>query len=539
MNQLQFALDQSSYTWTNALLWGNFVGHCKKAETGHFGNRIVHGLIAATELLPIIGQLASICEKIIATKIYQTTANKIIDAKVLPKVVVPDETTPLPTEESLSAEVIAPTEVIFPTALKEPELSEAASAHFASVNSSITTPIGAIKDRKGFLNQVNGWQEKPVIISKSEFVSDEMAEHLMRNKKDAAIAVKYRSGDIITNMEGAMHTFLTPICPITMTGDYSYNKKHTCLPLQSSQKIPRGRNVILSAAIHPDFECAGTSEVVMKLVEMRQTAVQGAPLTKDFIPLAAKCTDPETKEVNKNAFKKNLPAYETQLQKHLIYHLTKTGRLPSKQEVGKPMTIPEALQAIENLIESDEQDVDLQSKLENAAVSVNGHTLSLEALFNLYVHQIRNEFSVLEATLTQGYVYTIDPPAIFAKQLGKNSVPLLNRLQLLALKHLSQESEFNHLKVIGINDYSDQGIVDLYKTVFPDKNVLPKSELFTNQGHYSLQEEYALVLHNNSDAFGQNIETEGPTSMDGVIGSYSDAACHLKRTREDLMAYVV
>ena len=54
-----------------------------------------------------------------------------------------------------------------------------------------------------------------------------------------------------------------------------------------------------------------------------------------------------------------------------------------------------------------------------------------------------------------------------------------------------------------------------------------------------MQDPYALVLHNNSDAFGQNIETEGPSSLDGVIGSYSDAACHLERNRENLLSFVM
>lgn len=48
-----------------------------------------------------------------------------------------------------------------------------------------------------------------------------------------------------------------------------------------------------------------------------------------------------------------------------------------------------------------------------------------------------------------------------------------------------------------------------------------------------------LVLHNNSDGFGQNIETEGVSSLDGALGVYSSAAAGLHRKRKDLMEVVV
>jgi hypothetical protein len=44
-----------------------------------------------------------------------------------------------------------------------------------------------------------------------------------------------------------------------------------------------------------------------------------------------------------------------------------------------------------------------------------------------------------------------------------------------------------------------------------------------------------LVIHNNSDAFGQNIETEpSGGSLDGVVGEYSSASASLMRDRKDL-----
>ncbi len=65
MTTLNFALDAQKYTVCRALLWGNCAGHFKKAfgsEALSGGHRFVHLLIAALELIPIVGQVASLFE---------------------------------------------------------------------------------------------------------------------------------------------------------------------------------------------------------------------------------------------------------------------------------------------------------------------------------------------------------------------------------------------------------------------------------------------------------------------------------------------
>lgn len=520
MDNLHYALERSCYTWENALFWGNFAKHCEKASKGTLGDRIVHTLIAAVEVLPIVGQIASICEKIIASSLYESQ-------KPLSR------TISLPSSH-VEAEVNEPLQVSVDSLNSLKPLTEEDVAtfkdNFSTVHSSLYCEAKGKKHRADFLSDAT-WPKEPVVLSKSEFVPSTIVEHLMRDKKDTAIGVKYTRGSSITNMEGAMHTFVTPICPVTMVGDYKYTNRHTSTPLPQDH----GRKIILSAAIHPDFECghtqAGDQEVVMKLVELQNEEIVGSELPQNFQPLVVK-----HKEVK--AFEESLPEYERSLQEHMIYHLTKDHKLPARSEV-QPLNYKQAIKELEQMLSDMEAD-DIQERLQNKCVTLNGHIISLEALFTIYVHQIRNEFSVLEATLPQGYVYTIDPPSIFAAELGRENVPLLNRLQLLALKHLSKHTPFNNLKVIGVNNYADKTLPDLYAQVFKEVSVLPKTELFKGEnGLYSPLGDYALVLHNNSDAFGQNIETEGPTSMDGVIGSQSDAACHLKRDRPDLLAYVV
>jgi hypothetical protein len=32
MSHFNYSLNDADYSWNNALLWGNFIGHCKKAN---------------------------------------------------------------------------------------------------------------------------------------------------------------------------------------------------------------------------------------------------------------------------------------------------------------------------------------------------------------------------------------------------------------------------------------------------------------------------------------------------------------------------
>ena len=412
--------------------------------------------------------------------------------------------------------------------LKVINAPDAVQKAFRQVNSSQLIDVLGASNRAEFMHNAkqHRWNLEPVIISQSEFVPETLTSHLMRNKKYSALGVKYLPGDSITNMEGALHTFVTPLCPITMACDYTYRNIY---PLNQADK-KAGRKVILSAAVQPDFELAGKGEVVMKLVEVKKDPIIGKALSS--FPLS----HPHL-SLPSAANSANLNTYEASLQKHMIYHLTKDHRLPGLSEVGTGVM---SYETAEHMLEQKilKQDLDESDTLIGSFVRLNGHVISLEALLNIYIHQLRNEFSVLEKMLPQGYVYTMDPPAIFSAQLGGViHVDLLNRLQILAFRHLMQKSAFTNLKIVGFNDYSDKGAIDLLKAVFADKTVMSKQSLFKN-GRYAIASPHALVLHNNSDAFGQNIETEGPTSMDGVIGSYSDAACHLQRDRSDLVDFV-
>ncbi len=66
-----FALNPLDYDNSYAIWGGLATGHFKKAfvESGvAFGHRFVHSLIALTELIPVIGQIAALFEKFIVSR---------------------------------------------------------------------------------------------------------------------------------------------------------------------------------------------------------------------------------------------------------------------------------------------------------------------------------------------------------------------------------------------------------------------------------------------------------------------------------------
>ncbi len=62
MIQFNYSLDVTDYTLNNALLYGVFYGHCKRAMQGRWDNRVVHVIIAALELVPVVSQVVSLFE---------------------------------------------------------------------------------------------------------------------------------------------------------------------------------------------------------------------------------------------------------------------------------------------------------------------------------------------------------------------------------------------------------------------------------------------------------------------------------------------
>ncbi|QLH36035.1 MAG: DUF2263 domain-containing protein [Parachlamydiaceae bacterium] len=77
-----YTLQSVHYTWKNALLWGNFFEHCKEVRKGNLCHRIVHSLIALTQVCPILSQISSIAEKLIVTYCLESSNHMLDPARI-------------------------------------------------------------------------------------------------------------------------------------------------------------------------------------------------------------------------------------------------------------------------------------------------------------------------------------------------------------------------------------------------------------------------------------------------------------------------
>jgi hypothetical protein len=337
------------------------------------------------------------------------------------------------------------------------------------------------------------------LISSSPFVPPTLIEHLMRKKKNSALGVKFRalSGtDEISNMEGAMHTFVTPLVPAFLHGDYRYIAGHGMVRFpdveKSGRKVPQAREVIISASIQLDFE---GKRVMLKVCGLEDAEFRGRPLPEDF-----KVLDTQRKQ---NEHERT--EYDTALRAHMVHHLTAAHCLPGVSEVAKrTLERPEAMNYLENqisILETDYKAIcDIYVKLPSRAV------ISVELLFNSAVQQLRNEISALEAFCPQGYVLTIDPPSIFAQEIGAT---FLNRILFAALKWLAEGgSDFANMKAFAFNDYADRGALGLLLVALEKQGhvqVVRKDSLFPGLSYTykALEgtEGALLVVHNNSGMY--------------------------------------
>lgn len=360
----------------------------------------------------------------------------------------------------------------------------------------------------------------------------------MRNKKQSALGVKFNSysrRDEITNMEGALHTFVAPVIPLCeMVGDYVYRGGHQVTYFGLSRNVKLSRSVVLSTGIQLDFE---NDEVMLVACRLADREVVGKDLLSDS-KWDILSTERKQDEMERRR-------YDISLRCHMVFHLTHDHHLPARKDASAKdiMSIQTAIQTLSTLIRGDTSKfLFFRGKFIKLG---SGDLLSLEMLYHAAVQQVRNELSALEAICSQGYVYTYDPAAIFAGDIGAQ---LLNRIMLCALKTISSENRFTNMKVYAFNHYAEPAIMPLVHAALEaqkDVRVLKKEHLFQGKGGtyevagYRECEGAMLVLHNNSDGFGQNIETEGMGgSMDGAIGASSSAAASLERSRKDLLHFV-
>lgn len=281
----------------------------------------------------------------------------------------------------------------------------------------------------------------------------------MKFERRARSASGERTLDEITDMEGAMHSFVTPVVGVCeMVGDYRYDAAAgghgVCLfgdaPGDGEGRGGRSnvrvtRSVAMSASIQMDFE---NPRVMLMLCKLDSREVVGCDLAR--IPGWSILTTEEKQDEKKRK------DYDESLRRHMVFHLTRETRLPGRGEVADAMDVERTVEFLEGVIRAHEDPAEIL--VGKYAELYNDQVVSLELLFNAGVHQARNEFSALEAIYSHGYVYTYDPASIFAHEIG---APILNRLMLAAMKYLSNHNRFEHLRVFAFNDYADTKIMSL------------------------------------------------------------------------------
>lgn len=239
------------------------------------------------------------------------------------------------------------------------------------------------KARRHFLNSYHH-QPGPV-IAKSHFVPLALAEHLLRAKRDSALATKYLPGSAITNMEGAMHTFVTPLVKIEMVGDYAFRGRHSVLVFPSCGGKQQVRRCVLSATIHPDFEDYEVGHQLYGLGQQPVVGIAELPQTFQIPSHGAKSSS------------KSRATYDHQLRSLLVYHLTASHHLPSASNCQ-----PWSQEAAASLLRKDLECGGDPHLLVGRTVAAKRGPLSLEMLANTYVCSLASEFSALESFCSQG-----------------------------------------------------------------------------------------------------------------------------------------
>ncbi|KAI5209714.1 hypothetical protein E4T42_07432 [Aureobasidium subglaciale] len=401
----------------------------------------------------------------------------------------------------------------------------------------VETPVPANKLPRNYW-LANSEKLSPPWISCSEFVRPVMVEFIMRSKKRLALGVKWEKGDKITNMEGAMHTFVTSIELAWLHGERGYDYGHTFTPYQPIGKFRSGRQVLVSNLVHQDFE---TDEVMLKLSSLANAKTT---LVENF-------DIPTTKEKQSDEIREK---YDDALRCLMVHYLTLDGELPSIED-GSTTAMSRA--QAKSFLTGSVLKVACSDILKSvsskwfwiSATKPKSKTgsplLSLEVLVTTAYHQFRNEMNALERICPQGYVYTFSAPKIFIEEFGDED-GLMACIYAAGLKHYLQTTKIKNMKVFQLPEVPGEWVQWMRTALAeaPGVRVMTKTELYSNES--TSGDSYnppnagtVLVLHNCSDGFGQNIQYEvGAGSLDAIIGRFTSAAGSLLNSREDLVSMV-
>ena len=336
-----------------------------------------------------------------------------------------------------------------------------------------------------------------------------------------------------------MHTFVTSVVLAWWHGEFDWARRKMN-PYPSSGRFQTGRLVLISNMIHQDFE---NNEVILKL----------SSLTEEPTRRRENYSVPSFQERQSDTVRAE---YDDALRCWMAHYLTVDRGLPSIREAcsseHNPMTLSDAVSFLQDLVKSSSSDILRAVKgqffwlNEPTKYSTGLPLLSLEVLVTTAYHQFRNEINMLEKICEhQGYIYTFDPPNIFCQAIGRRAMMAL--IYAAGLKHFVQTTKLRRMHAFVVTNMPGSWLQSIRMASRGQSyRVMSKEELYSKQetpyDQYKAPpgaEDAVLVLHNNSDAFVQNIEFEGGCgSLDAIVGEWSSAAASLLRTRDDLLDHL-
>ncbi|GAA6057892.1 hypothetical protein JCM3770_001823 [Rhodotorula araucariae] len=402
-------------------------------------------------------------------------------------------------------------------------------------------PASCREPRVHYLSPASTSTTSAPVIARSPFIPGALVEHVMRNKRDSAITTKYVPGTAITNGEAALHSFVTALVRTTMVGDYAWHGGHSVVELGKTEdgRHRLGRRVVLSTALHQDFE---DGQVAERFYAVEREQLQGRDLSADG-PF-------QVPSVEEKASDASRAAYDHRLKRHAVHHLVHSRLLPSLADLPQPpWSISQATRSLKGHLTAAPAEPPSAAMVNRFLRLPSGTILSLEFLFGSYLASVSNELSALEALCPAaqgGYAYTFSPPSIFARRLPAEFSTLLVLLALreTALATPSAPLDSMRLFSLGTHHPALAALLPLARAVLPPHvAVLSRDKLFPPPAQTlalpPCAADATIVLHNNSDAFGQNIESEAAGgSLDGVLGAWSDASRGLRRDRVDLCRWI-
>lgn len=252
------SLDTNFYTVKNALLWGNCAEHFKNAAHGNLGHRAVHYIIAFIEITPVISQIISLFEMIIAKCVLK------------PAEVTEVEATPDPEEQADIIARMAELDQYLQTSagslsLEESDTLETQNERWKKeieeIASTITLPKLSLN--RDIIDEISAWD-------------DEFIKKVISGEENAP-SLEHFETVVYTEAMRADKNRETEIIPHVFVGD-SYSLE----ALKKENKLKFGSVIIMTTKKRVNFDIQGITGYVFEIQNEAQRFAENATEFKKF-----------------------------------------------------------------------------------------------------------------------------------------------------------------------------------------------------------------------------------------------------------------